>query len=68
MELIDFVVIGIIAVIIGGALAYIIRYKRRGAKCIGCPYAKSCGARPCCSAKASCSDKKPDTVSGKSDK
>lgn len=40
-------VIAIIAivVIIGGALLYIIRAKKRGAKCIGCPDGGSCKVR-----------------------
>lgn len=45
-------IIAIIAVvlIIGGALAYIIKAKRSGQKCIGCPYSKQCA-----SGKGSCS-------------
>ena len=54
MELIDFVIIGIIALIIGGAVAYIIKQKRNGVKCIGCPYAKSCGAKACDSGSSPC--------------
>ena len=51
MELIDFIVIGIIAVIVGGAVAYIIKAKKSGKKCIGCPYADSCHSCSCCSSK-----------------
>ena len=38
-------IIGIIALIavVGLAAGYIIRAKKRGQKCIGCPYAKKCG-------------------------
>ncbi len=43
MELIDFIIIGIIAAIVVLALVYIIRAKKSGKKCIGCPDAKSCG-------------------------
>ena len=35
----------IIAVIIGLAVAYIVRAKRSGKKCIGCPYADSCSGK-----------------------
>lgn len=42
MELIDYIVIGIIVLIIGSALAYIIKAKRSGKKCIGCPDNCSC--------------------------
>ena len=38
----DIIVIIIIALIIGGASFYIIRAKKRGQKCIGCPDAKTC--------------------------
>ena len=33
----------LIALIIGAAACYIYREKKRGAKCIGCPSAKTCG-------------------------
>ena len=42
MEPVDIIVIVAIVLIIGAAVAYIVRAKRRGQKCIGCPYAKSC--------------------------
>ena len=32
-----------IALIVGGAVFYIVRAKARGEKCVGCPYAKQCG-------------------------
>lgn len=38
----DFLVIVILAAIIGGALWYIRREKQKGKKCVGCPYAGSC--------------------------
>ena len=39
-----------IVLIVGGALAYIIKAKKSGQKCIGCPYAKTCNASKggCC--------------------
>ena len=43
----DIIVIAIIALIIGGVVAYIIRAKKRGQKCIGCPYADKCGKGGC---------------------
>ena len=33
----------LIALVVGGALTYVVLAKKRGQKCIGCPYAKSCG-------------------------
>lgn len=35
--------IAAIVLIVGCAVGYLVRAKRRGEKCIGCPYAKQCG-------------------------
>ncbi len=43
--MIDILIAGIIALIAGGALWYIFRQKRRGAKCIGCPDSKTCSGK-----------------------
>ena len=45
--MIPFEVIAIIIIIlvVGGALFYIIKAKKEGQKCIGCPYAKDCKKR-----------------------
>ncbi len=40
---IDIIVSVALVAVIGAAVAYIIRSKKRGVKCIGCPYAKQCG-------------------------
>lgn len=42
--MIDVVVSAIIVVIVGAALAYIIKSRKNGIKCVGCPDAKSCGS------------------------
>lgn len=42
MKLIDFVIIGVILVIVALAAWYVIRAKKRGAKCIGCPSGDCC--------------------------
>ena len=39
----DVIVVAVVAVIVGGALAYIIRAKRRGVRCIGCSSGGCCG-------------------------
>ena len=39
----DIIAIVVIALIIGGAVAYIIKAKKSGKKCIGCPDSGSCG-------------------------
>lgn len=43
--LIDIIVTIILVLMIGGAIAYIVRSKKRGETCVGCPYAKECARR-----------------------
>ena len=45
----DFVVIAAIVLIVGGAVRYIRKAKKRGVKCIGCPKGCSCGKDGGCS-------------------
>lgn len=45
----DYIIIAVILVIIGLAVWYIYRAKRKGKKCIGCPYSCSCGSKNNCS-------------------
>lgn len=45
--LVNIVVILIILALVGGAIAYIVKEKRSGAKCVGCPYGKSCTSGTC---------------------
>ena len=45
MKPIDIVIILILLCVIGAVAFYIIRAKKRGQKCIGCPYSKECGGR-----------------------
>ncbi len=40
--MVDFVIIGIVILILGGAVAYIVKAKKKGAKCIGCPAGGMC--------------------------
>ena len=44
----DIIVIAVILLIIGGATAYIIKEKKSGNKCIGCPHGKSCSSKGGC--------------------
>ena len=39
----DFLLILLLSVILGGAAFYIVRAKKRGQKCVGCPHSGSCG-------------------------
>ena len=43
--MIDIIVGGVLAVLVGAAIAYIIREKKKGVACIGCPAAGTCGAK-----------------------
>ena len=54
--MIDIIVGLVLAVLIGAAAAYIIREKKRGVACIGCPAAGTCEAknRPGSSGCSSC--------------
>ncbi len=38
----NIVIIGVLLALIGVAVGYIVYAKRKGRKCIGCPYAKNC--------------------------
>lgn len=44
----DFAIIGIVVLILAIAIAYIIKSKKNGVKCIGCPYSKSCSSKQSC--------------------
>ena len=43
----DFIIIAIVAIIVGSAVWYIRKEKRRGVQCVGCPDSKTCSG--CCS-------------------
>lgn len=44
-NMIDVVLVLILLLIIGAAVAYIVRAKKKGAKCIGCPASGACAAK-----------------------
>ena len=50
---IDFIVIAVIVLIVGGASAYIIKAKKSGKKCIGCPDGGTCSGH-CSGCSCSC--------------
>lgn len=39
----DFIVIAIVAAIVGAASAYIYKEKKKGVRCVGCSHAGTCG-------------------------
>ena len=47
----DFLVGLVLLVILGGAVLYVIKAKKSGQKCIGCPHSGSCGNKGGCSCK-----------------
>ena len=48
----NIIIIAVVVLIVGGASAYIYKAKKRGQKCIGCPYSGECGGS-CSSEKSS---------------
>ena len=42
MKAVDFLVIGVIALVLGLVIFYIHRAKKKGVKCIGCPDGATC--------------------------
>ena len=38
----NFLIVVILLIMVGAAIAYIVKEKKRGVKCIGCPAAGSC--------------------------
>lgn len=59
VTLTDFIIVLVIAVIIGAALWYIIRAKRSGKRCVGCPDGGACGKG--CSCGCGCSTESQDS-------
>lgn len=45
--MVDLIILLIILIIVGGAVAYVYMAKKRGQTCIGCPHAKKCAAQKC---------------------
>ncbi len=39
----NIIIIVALLLIVGGAAWYVVRAKRKGQKCIGCPHSKTCG-------------------------
>jgi len=41
------ILIAVIVIVIGAASFYIYKEKKKGVKCVGCPYAKECAKKNC---------------------
>ena len=50
----NFIIIAVVAIIVGLASLYVYKAKKSGKKCIGCPDSGSCGKEHC----SCCEDKK----------
>ena len=51
----DYIALAVVAIIVVAAVIYIIKQKKSGAGCIGCPHANMCPSKGGCSC---CKDKK----------
>ena len=40
--MLDIILVALLLLIVGGALTYIYKEKKKGTVCIGCPYGKQC--------------------------
>ncbi len=45
IDMVDVIAVAVIALIVGGAVGYIIWAKKKGRHCIGCPDSKTCGGK-----------------------
>ena len=52
----DFIVLGIVLILVVAALFYIYKQKKSGAKCIGCSMSGSCASK----SRGGCNCNKPD--------
>ena len=54
MNPVDLLLIAIIGGIVGLAVWFIVRSKKKGVQCIGCPDAKNCASKGCGSCSCGC--------------
>lgn len=57
MNLTDYVIIAAVGLILALAVFYILRQKKKGKKCIGCPYGASCCSKSSCEGGCTCEEK-----------
>lgn len=50
----DLIVVGILLVLVGAAVFYIWKEKKRGTRCIGCPSAGCCSGKECSNSEEYC--------------
>ena len=44
----NIIVVAVLLAIVCGIILYLYKARKRGEKCIGCPYAKQCAEKKCC--------------------
>jgi len=54
--MVDFLIVIVLLIILGAAIIYIVKAKKNGARCVGCPDSGSCaGCNGSCNGNAKCS-------------
>ena len=43
----NYIVAGILILIVGAVIFYLVRQKKKGVKCVGCPHSKHCSNNSC---------------------
>lgn len=57
--MVDFLIVIVLLIILGAAIIYIVKAKKNGARCVGCPDSGSCaGCNGSCNGNAKCSSHK----------
>lgn len=52
--MVDFIVVALLFIAIGAALVYLVKAKKNGAKCIGCPAGTECAHGGCGGCRCNC--------------
>ncbi len=56
----DYIIFAVIVLILGGAIWYVIKAKKSGKKCIGCPDGCCSNTKECCACSCGCDAEKKD--------
>ncbi len=43
----DYIILGIVSAILAAVIIYLVRQKKKGVKCIGCPHGSKCTSCDC---------------------
>ena len=58
MNTVDYIIIAVVVLILGGVILYLHRAKKKGVKCIGCPDSGTCSGKCSgCAENCGCCDK-----------